>query len=293
MNECVRQRDFDPSKVKETLNRWIAGETERTAVAVTQSLEALKFNEAASAVYEFVWGVFCDWYLELIKPALMGDESPAKSETRATTAWVLDQILKLLHPFMPFITEELWVHMVEHGEKRQSLLALSQWPTLTGLQSDAADAEIGWLISLVSEIRSVRSEMNVPAGAKVPLVLLEGSKALRERLLTHGDTLKRLARVDANTYAKTAPKGSAMVVAGETTAALPLAGIIDMEAEKKRLAREIEKAESDIAKMDAKLSNPSFMERAKPEAIEEAQARKAELAGMVKRLAAALKRLES
>ena len=130
MNECVRQRDFDPAKVKQTVNRWIVGETERAARAVTEGIEAYKFNEAAAAIYEFVWGVFCDWYLELIKPILAGDDEAAKAETRATVAWVLDQILKLLHPFMPFITEELWAHMVEHGEKRENLLALSQWPML-------------------------------------------------------------------------------------------------------------------------------------------------------------------
>ena len=293
MNECVRQRDYDPATAKETVNRWIAGETERTAKAVTEALEELKFNEAAGAAYEFVWGVFCDWYLELIKPALMGDESAAKAETRAMTAWVLDQILKLLHPFMPFITEELWAHMVEYGEKRVNMLTLSQWPNLGGLQSEAADAEIGWLVDLVSEIRSVRSEMNVPAGAKIPLALVDGGKVLRDRIATHGDTLKRLARIDDISLVKSAPKGSAIVVAGDTTAALPLAGIIDMDAERKRLAREIEKAESDIAKMDAKLSNPSFMERAKPEAIDEARERKAELSGLVKRFSAALKRLES
>ncbi len=130
MNECVRRRDFDPSKVKETVNRWIAGETERAARAVTENIEAYKFNEAAAAVYEFVWGVFCDWYLELIKPILSGDDEAAMVETRATVAWTLDQILKLLHPFMPYITEELWAHAVEHGEKRENLLALSQWPML-------------------------------------------------------------------------------------------------------------------------------------------------------------------
>ncbi len=132
MNECVRQRDFDPNSVKETLNRWIVGETERAARAVTEGIEAYKFNEAAGAIYEFVWGVFCDWYLELIKPVLTGGDEAAKAETRATVAWVLDQILKLLHPFMPFITEELWAHMVEHGVARENLLALSEWPVLSG-----------------------------------------------------------------------------------------------------------------------------------------------------------------
>ena len=166
MNECVRQPDFDPADVKETLNRWIAGETERAARAVTAAIEGYRFNEAAGAVYEFVWGVFCDWYLELIKPILTGEDEAAKAETRATAAWVLDQILKLLHPFMPFITEELWAHMVEHGVKRRALLALSEWPQYSGLESREADEEIGWVVRVVSEIRSVRTEMNVPAGPR-------------------------------------------------------------------------------------------------------------------------------
>ena len=293
MNECVRQRDFNPVSIKETLNRWIAGEVERTSDEVTAALEAYRFNDAAASVYEFVWGVFCDWYLELIKPVLSGDDQAAIAETRATTAWVLDQILKLLHPFMPFITEELWAHMVEYGESRTSLLTLSQWPVYAGLASEAADQEIGWLINLVSEIRSVRSEMNVPAGAKIPLVVIGRDRTTEFRVATHGDTLMRLARLDDISFSKTAPKGAAMVVAGETTAALPLEGIIDMEVEKKRLAREIEKASVDIGKMDAKLDNPNFIERAKPEAITEARERKAELENMVARLGAALKRLEA
>ncbi len=168
MNECVRKRGFDPAGVKQTINRWIVGETERAATAVTESIEAYKFNEAAAAIYEFVWGVFCDWYLELIKPTLLGDDDAAKTETRATVAWTLDQILKLLHPFMPFITEELWAHMVEHGEQRENLLALSQWPKLSGLTDAAVEEEIGWVVRLVNEIRSVRTEMNVPVGGQDP-----------------------------------------------------------------------------------------------------------------------------
>ena len=162
---------------RRTLNRWIAGEVERTAAAVTVGIETYKFNEAATAIYEFTWGTFCDWYLELAKPILNGDDEPAKAETRATAAWVLDQILKLLHPFMPFITEELWDRLVEVGVKRENLLCLSAWPVPTGLADAVADEEIGWLINLVSEVRSVRSEMNVPAGAKTPLVMVGASKS--------------------------------------------------------------------------------------------------------------------
>ncbi|HVZ04252.1 valine--tRNA ligase [Hyphomicrobium sp.] len=292
MNECVRQRNFDPKSATQTFSKWIIGETELTAKAVTEALEAYKFNDAAAAIYEFVWGQFCDWYLELIKPILAGDDEDAKAEMRAVTAWTLDQILKLLHPFMPFITEELWDHMVEHGVKRDDLLALSQWPALDGLvERDAVD-EVNWLVALVSEIRSVRTEMRVPAGTKVPLVIVGADDLTRERVRHNDETLKRLARIDEIDFADIAPKGAALIVAGETTAALPLAGIIDMDAERRRLAKEIEKADSDLKKMDAKLSNPQFIERAKEEAIEEAKDRKAELEAEIKRFSAALRRLE-
>ncbi len=291
MNECVRQQDFDPKAVTQTINKWIIGETELAAKAVTQAIEAYKFNDAANAAYEFVWGQFCDWYVELIKPLLAGDDDEAKAETRACTAFVLDQILKILHPFMPFITEELWAHMVEHGVARRNLLCHSEWPRLDGLVDEDAADEINWIVRLVSEIRSVRTEMSVPAGAKIPLVLVGASSALKACALRNDDTIKRLARLDAITFEKTAPKAAALIVTGETTAALPLTGIIDMGAEKKRLAKAIEAASGDLAKMDAKLTNPQFMERAKEEAIEEAQERKAELEAEIKRFSAALKRL--
>jgi len=293
MNECVRRRDFEPSSVTEPVNRWIAGETERAARTVTEALEAYKFNEAAGAVYEFVWGVFCDWYLELIKPVLAGDDETAIAETRAMVAWTLDQILKLLHPFMPYITEELWAHAVEHGEKRENLLALSRWPNISGLIDADVDEEIGWVVRLISEIRSVRTEMNVPAAAKLPLMLPNASPELQERARRHEETIGRLARLDGISFPDTAPKGAAVIVAGDTTAALPLGGVIDAAAEMKRLGREIEKAESDLGKMDAKLSNPQFMAKAKEEAVEEARERKAELEDAILRLKAAVRRLEA
>jgi valyl-tRNA synthetase len=291
MNECVRKQDFDPRSVKQTVNRWIIGETELMAKEVTASLEAYKFNEAATSAYEFVWGQFCDWYLELVKPLLGGEDDAAKDETRTTTAWVLDQIFKVLHPFMPFITEELWRHMVAYGVARQNLLCLSEWPRLDGLYDKAAADEINWAVRLISEIRSVRTEMSVPAGAKIPLVIVGADAAMRARAERNDETIKRLARLEDITFSANAPKSAALIVSGDTTAALPLAGIIDMDSEKKRLAKAIESANSDLAKMDAKLSNPSFVERAKPEAIAEARARKAELEAELKRFSAALQRL--
>ncbi len=292
MNECVRQFDFDPSAVTHTLNRWIVGETERAALAVTAGLEAYKFNEAASAIYEFVWGVYCDWYLELIKPILAGDDEQAITETRACVAWVLDQCLKLLHPFMPFITEELWAHMVEHGEQRLSLLCLSEWPRLSGLQSPAADEEIGWVVKLVSDVRSVRTEMNIPAGAKIPLVLSGASEATIQRARRHDDTIRRLARLDDIDFSDEAPKGAALIVIGEATIALPLEGIIDMEAERKRLQKEIERAEGDRNKAATWLANEANVAKSPEHVVELNRDRVADAADRIARLQAALKRIE-
>jgi valyl-tRNA synthetase len=293
MNACAGRKDYDPSTNKETVNRWIAAELQRAAEQVTAGIEGYKFNEAAGAIYEFVWGTFCDWYLELIKPVLESGSDAAKAETRATTAWVLDHILKLLHPFMPFITEELWARFGEIGIKRDSLLCLSAWPDVGDLAHPKAEEEIGWLVKLVSEVRSVRSEMNVPAGAKIPLVLIGGGAVVRARAERHAATIARLARIDTMTFADAAPKGSAQIVIGETTAALPLAGIIDMAAERQRLTREIEKSRAEIKKVDAKFANESFMAKAPPEIVEENHQRKADFEATVKKLEAALKWVEA
>ncbi len=292
MNECVRQFDFDPSAVRHTLNRWIVGETERAAGAVTAGLEGYRFNEAAGAIYEFVWGVYCDWYLELIKPILAGDDEEAIGETRACAAWVLDQCLKLLHPFMPFITEELWAHMVEHGERRLSLLCLSEWPKLAGLASPAADEEIGWVVRLVSEVRSVRTEMNIPAGAKIPLVITGASEATVARARRHDETIQRLARLESIAFETAAPKGAALIVIGEATVALPLEGVIDMGAERKRLGKEIDKAEGDRAKAVAWLANAANVAKSPEHVVELNRERVAEAADRIARLTAALKRIE-
>jgi len=293
MNECVRQKGFDPGAAKETINRWIAGEVQRTAAAVTAGIEAYKFNEAATAVYEFTWGTFCDWYLELAKPILTGNDEAAKAETRATTAWALDQVLKLLHPFMPFITEELWARLVEVGIERENMLCLSSWPAFEGLANEAADEEIGWLVNLVSEVRSVRSEMNVPAGAKIPLVLVGASKITRAWAEHHEDTIARLARLDGISFGKGPPKGAAQIVMGEMTAALPLAGVIDMQAEKARLEREVDKCHAEIKKVDVKLANKDFVAKAPPEVVEENQERRAAFQATLSKLQAALRRVEA
>jgi valyl-tRNA synthetase len=293
MNECVRVKGFDPATVTQPINRWIAGETQRASQGVTAGIEAYKFNEAANAIYEFTWGQFCDWYLELIKPVLMGDDEPAKAETRAMVAWVLDQILKLLHPFMPFITEELWAHMVEYGEKRQSLLCHSQWPQLDGLVDESVEAEIGWVVRLISDIRSVRTEMKVPVATKIGLIVLGDSRLAVERLARHEDTVKRLARLDAISFAKSAPKGSAQIVLDDTTVALPLDGVIDMAAERARIAKEQAKTREEIIKVTAKLDNKEIIAKAPESVVEELKERYETFTATLHKLDAALKRIES
>ena len=290
MNECKPDAAFDPSKVKQTVNRWIVGETARTALQVTQALETFKFNEAATAIYQFTWGTYCDWYLEFIKPALNGTDAVAKTEAQATAAWVLGQILHLLHPFMPFLTEEIWERMDGKG-----LLITAEWPNLSNLPVDSeADAEMDWVIRLISQVRAVRSEMNVPAAAKVPLNLRGASGTSGRRLQVHTDSIQRMARLEpialqANNVA--VPVGSAQIVHDEAVILLPLAGIIDIDAEKARLRKELDKVAGDIAGIDRKLGNADFVARAPEHVVAEQHERKESLAATQVRLNEALKRI--
>jgi valyl-tRNA synthetase len=291
MNACARVVGFDPAAVDETLNRWIGHEIARAVREVTAALEAFKFNEAASEVYRFVWNVFCDWYLELAKPVLTGPDGSAKAETRAMTAWALDASLKLLHPFMPFVTEELWRVTAESGPSRPTLLALADWPHHEGLGDEAAEAEIGWVIDLVSKIRSIRVEINVPPGSQIPLVLANPSQATRERARRWQDVIGRLARISALSFAATAPAGAVQLVVRGDTVALPLKGVIDLSAESARLEKDLAKLVSDIARIEAKLANPEFLRRAPEDVVEgerekreEAQARCASIREALQRL---------
>jgi valyl-tRNA synthetase len=293
MNDCVPRAGFDPASAEVTVNRWIAGESERTVAAVTEALEAFRFNDAAGAIYQFLWHIYCDWYLELIKPILAGDDEKARDETRAMAAFVLDRALKLLHPFMPFVTEELWEKRSPEGERRESLLMLSPWPAHRGLQNAAADAEIGWLIRLVTEVRSVRAEMNVPAGAKVPLVIAGASEETKARIASHDETIGRLARIESIDFAGAPPTGSIQIVLDEATLALLLKGVIDIDAESARLKREIDMVGSEIAQLTAKLSNENFVSRAPEHVVEEQRERKTEAEAIAAKLEQALKRLEA
>ncbi len=290
INGCARVAGYDPGKNAITLNRWIVTEAARAARDISQAIDAYRFNDAAGAAYRFVWNIFCDWYVELTKPLLQGEDGPAKDETRACTAFVLDQIYALLHPFMPFITEELWAIKGEAGEARKSLLALAEWPRLEGLDDPDAEAEIGWVVELVSEIRSLRAEMNLGA-AEIALVIVGADPKVAEQAKRAEETLKRLARIASLSFADAAPKSSAQFLVRGALAALPLEGVIDLAAEAKRLGKEIEKNESEVKKIDAKLANPGFLAKAEEEVIEEHNERREAALDQIEKLRAALARL--
>ncbi|MGH7936604.1 MAG: class I tRNA ligase family protein, partial [Chthoniobacterales bacterium] len=291
MNGCEFEATFSPRKTRLALNGWIVGEIAKAIAEVTDAIETYRFNDAANAAYRFVWNIFCDWYLELAKPLLQGADGPGKIETRATTAFVREQIVKLLHPFMPFMTEELWRITATEKLPRASVLTLAEWPELEGCENPEVEAEIGFIVELISEIRSVRAEMNVPAAAQIPLVLVKASPEIKSRAKNCDETIKRLARLSAISFAPEAPEKSVQLIARGTLAALPLQGIIDFEAEKTRLAKEFAKLKGDVDKIEAKLRNADFVARAPEEIVEENRKRREDALSRMEKLAAALVKL--
>ena len=291
INGCVRTAGFDPKALKETLNKWIVGELARAAAETSAAIVSYRFNDAANAAYRFVWHIFCDWYVELTKPVVQGTDSAAKDETRATTAYVIDEICKLLHPFMPFITEELWAIKGREGPARETILALASWPELAGIEDASAEAEVGFFVDLVSEIRSVRSEMNVPGGTQMPLVLVGANDQVKGWAQKWDSMITRLARLSGISFADEAPPESAQMIVRGATVALPLSGVVDLAAEKARLAKEIGKDEGEIKKIDAKLGNEAFIAKAPEEVVEENRERRVDLLLRVDKLKAALERL--
>jgi valyl-tRNA synthetase len=278
MNGCETRADFDPAKVCETVNQWIVAEAARAAAEVTAGLEALRFNEAAGAAYRFVWDVFCDWYLEFIKPLLNGTDEGAKAEARMTAAWTRDVIFKLLHPFMPFITEELWALTENSRARRETMLIEAEWPRLGALPTnDSARAEMQWAVNLVSGVRSVRTDMDVPPSAKIPLVIVGPSIETEVRLKRHDAILRALAGLKSIEVTH-APfvKGLGQFPVGEATAALPLAGIVDFEKLRARYEKELKNARDEVARLDAKLSNEQFVARAPQEVLDEQREKHAE-----------------
>ena len=290
MNGCVRVAGFDPDKASETLNRWIVTEVRKTQAEVSEALDAYRFNDAAGAIYRFVWNSFCDWYLEFTKPVLTGDDGSAKDETRATCAWVIDEILKVLHPFMPFITEELWAKTGEAGPARDNLLVLTSWPEGSRETTDAAD-EINWLIDVITEIRSVRAEMNVAPATLLPLVLVGASDKVKGWLSTHTPAILRLARVSDVSTADVAPGQSAQIVTADGVIALPLSGVVDLDGERARLGKEESKLIGEIERIDKKLGNAAFVAKAPEEVVEEEKAKRDGYAERLAKVREALARL--
>jgi valyl-tRNA synthetase len=289
MNECAWDAKFDPAAVKHTVNKWIVGEVKLAADKIASLLDEFRFDLASSAAYEFVWNNFCDWYLEFTKPILAGADEAAKTETRATTSWVLGQMLHFLHPFMPYITEELWDQFVGEG-----LLISAKWPQLADKLLDKnAQGEIGWVIKLISAVRTIRAELNVPPAAQVPLQLKDASPESRARLERHQPVIMRLARIAGISHVTALPKGAAQAIVDETILILPLADVIDLEQERVRLGKESEKWAAEIKKIESKLGNKDFVDRAPPEVVEEHRERKAEAEAMLVKLQAAQKSLSA
>ena len=289
MNGCAPAAGFAPEQCRLTVNRWIAAAASDCAVAMTASLDAYRFDEAASRLYQFVWGTFCDWYLEFTKPILQGEDEAARAETQAAAGWALDRILRLMHPIMPFISEELWQHL--YGEGR-GLLIRAQWPDSAADAVDrAAAAEMEWVVEAISAIRAVRAEINLPPGARVPLLIKDADPVALERIERHREHFVRLARVEGIAPSVNVPEGAVQAVVDGATLILQVAGAVDLGREKARLAKEIERLDTELDKIAAKLRNPGFLAKARPEVVANQRDREAEASRDRDRLRAAYERL--
>ncbi len=292
INGCLPVEGFSPVILQQTVNCWIVAAAADCAAAMTTALDAYRFDEASGLLYQFVWGTFCDRYIEFTKPILQGNDDAARGETQATTAWVLGRILHLLHPIMPFITEELWRSLA--GEKA-GLLISAPWPDFVpdAVDHDAAD-EMEWVVAAISAIRAARAEMNVPPAARMPLLVRDAEPAALDRLARHSDHFVRLARIERIgriEAAEATPSGAVQIVVEGATLVLPLGEVVDLAREKARLAKEIGRLESEIAKIAAKLGNPQFLAKAKPEVVEDQREREADANRDRDRLRAAYDRL--
>jgi valyl-tRNA synthetase len=289
MNQCSLPAAFDPAWAKLTVNRWVLGELALAARSIDAALDGFRFNDAAGAAYQFVWGTFCDWYLEFTKPVLAGEDAAAKAETRAVTAYVLREILKLLHPMMPFVTEELWDKLGHGGD---GMLIVASWPDESKLPVDAAAKdEMDWVVRAVTELRTLRSEMNVPNAARLAVGVRDASSTAAARVQRHDAIIRTLARLESIRLDAAAVAGSVQIVLPDATISVPLAGIIDARAEAARLAKEIDKQRAAIEKIDRKLANADFIAKADPAVVEEQRERRAESEASLSRLAAAAARL--
>ncbi len=263
------------------VNRWIVGEVVATLGQLDQAMADLRFDAAANAIYHFVWDTFCDWYIELIKGSF-------DDETKAVAGWVLDQILVMLHPFMPFVTEELWSKL---GDRAEYPLITAKWPEPAAAVDAEAKREVEWLIALVGNWRPAKAELGIAPGARLEAYLPAAGEDTRALIERNGAAIERLARLSAVHY-DAAPTGAAMQIGvGADTIVVPLEGVIDIAAEKTRLEKALATSQKEARSLEGRLANPAFVEKAKPEAIDKARADHAHHAAEAERLAAALARL--
>ena len=290
-NGIVASKTIEAPRAALPVNRWIIAETVKTVQALDLAIADLRYDEAANTIYQFAWGSFCDWYIELTKPLLAeGADAASAAETRAVAGWALDQILVMLHPFMPFITEELW-HAL--GQREYDII-VAKWPMADARSIDPAAAqEIDWLIRLVSGVRAARNELNISPGVQLALKYRDASGDTQNRVNRNTATIMKLARVHSpeQMHFNETIRGAAQVVVDEATFVLPLDGVIDLDAERARLSKGIAAAEKERDSLANRLGNPAFVEKAKPEAIEKARADHAEKALEAEKLSAALARL--
>lgn len=290
MNGVKAQDGFDPHSVTSPLGKWIIAEASTAIQDATKALEAYRFDEYALSCYRFVWNRFCDWFLEFAKPVFASDDAAEAAEIRAVAAYVLGIILRLLQPVMPFVTDELWT---EFGFGKQGSLISEAWPEpIVVAGAEAAQAECDHIIRLISEIRTVRAEMNVPPSQKAPVFLQDAAPETVERAERWQEAIGRMARVShVAPQQGDVPRGSAQAVVDEATLIIPLEGLIDITAEQERLKKELAKADDEIAKTEKKLGNENFVSRAKPEIVQEMRDRLEAQQGESVRLKAALARI--
>ena len=267
MNKCQMDPSFDPALVSGTLNRWIVGKTSEACNSVAMAIENFQFNNAAAIAYQFTWGTFCDWFLEFAKPIFMSGGTTAQEETRKTAGWVLENILIILHPIMPFITEELWMQM--NKTDRKAKLIATPWPRFSDdLLDEAANAEIDWVIRLISQVRAVRAELRVPPKAKITLILKDSGYLAETRMQMHSDLIKQLAKLSSLSAVddQEVPAGGVQDVLDEATIILLIGDVVDLRSEKLRIEREILRQEKEVRYFESKLSNEKFLSNA-PEGI--------------------------
>lgn len=300
MNQCSIPEGFDPMALREELSQWLVSEFYACQKKVEEALEAFRFNEAAQALYHFVWHILCDWYVELMKP-ILGDagesgktESAAGEEIRATLAWSLAHILKLLHPFIPFLTEALWQKVYAPHLAPGSILALSHWPERPVELPEAylrADAAITQVTEIIAQIRSIRAEMRVPAAEKIPLIIVRPEKSHAAFFSQYGALIQRLARLNALESADGLPKGAVQIVVGPLTLCLVLEGVLDLAAEKARLQKILGVTHQKREVLQKKLANESFLKKAREEIVQEERERLIAIEQEIGHLEGALQRI--